>query len=51
MRDKLLEHEVLHADETTVQVLEKEGKKPSSKSFMWLYRTSGDKKQIVLFEY
>ena len=52
MRDKLLEQEVLHADETTVQVLEEEGKKPSSKSFMWLYRTSGDtKKQIVLFEY
>ncbi|MCE5343274.1 MAG: IS66 family transposase, partial [Eubacteriales bacterium] len=48
----LLAGEVLHADETTVQVLKEEGKKPESKSYMWLYRTGSDAQHpIVLFEY
>jgi hypothetical protein len=35
-----------------LQVLHEEGKKPQSKSYMWLYRTSGDThSQIVLYEY
>lgn len=52
MRQKLLEHEVLHVDETTVQVLKEPGKAAQSKSYMWLYRTSGEaKKQIVLYDY
>jgi len=33
---------VAHADETTVQVLREPGKTAQSKSYMWLYRTSGD---------
>ena len=49
---QMLLREVLHADETTLQVLHELGKKPQSKSFMWLYRTSGDTKHpIVLYEY
>jgi len=52
LHEILIGHEVLHADETTLQVLHEEGKKPQSKSYMWLYRTSGDTKQaIVLYEY
>ena len=52
MRRRLLAHEVLHADETVVQVLREPGKTPQSKSTMWLYRTSGDtQRHIVLFEY
>lgn len=52
LHERLIEHEVLHADETTLQVLHEEGKEPQSKSYMWLYRTSGDAKQpIVLYEY
>ena len=52
MRTKLLEHEVLHADETTLQVLHEPGKKATSNSYMWVYRTSGDSKTpIVLYEY
>ncbi len=39
---------VLHADETTLQVLHEQGKTTQSKSYMWLYRTSGDSdRQIV----
>ena len=49
---ELLTREVLHADETTLQVLHEPGKKPQSASFMWLYRTSGDADEpIVLYEY
>ena len=48
----LLAHDILHADETTVQVLKEPGRKPQTKSYMWLYRTSGETKTpIVLYEY
>lgn len=43
---------VLHADETTLQVLHESGKTAQSKSYMWLYRTGGDTASpIVLYEY
>jgi len=52
MRVKLLEHDVIHSDDTTVQVLHEPGKTAESQSYMWLYRTSGEAKhQIVLYEY
>jgi transposase len=45
-------HGVLHADETTLQVLREPGETAQSKSYMWLYRTSGDVRQpIVLYDY
>ena len=39
---KLVKCSVLHADETTLRVLKEDGKAAASKSYMWLYRTSGD---------
>lgn len=52
LKEKLVEHEVLHADETKVQVLKESGKKAETNSYMWLYRTSGDaKSSIILYEY
>ena len=52
MRTKLLSREVLHVDETRVQVLHEPGKTPQSNSYMWLYRTSGDTdRHMILFEY
>ena len=52
MRETLCARQVLHADETTLQVLHEPGKKPQSKSYMWLYRTGGDTCcPIVLYEY
>ena len=52
LHKELLYRDVLHADETTLQVLHEPGKKPQSDSYMWLYRTSGDTdKPIVLYEY
>jgi len=52
LRQLLCGGEVLHADETTVQVLHEPEKSAQSKSYMWLYRTSGDTKHpIVLYDY
>ena len=52
MREILVNREVLHADETTLQVLHEPDKPAQSKSYMWLYRTSGDTKDaIVLYDY
>ena len=49
---QLLKREVLHADETTLQVLHEPGKKAQTKSYMWLYRTGRDDgPPIVLYEY
>jgi transposase len=52
MKRRLCGHQVLHADETTLQVLHEDGKPAQSKSYMWLYRTSGvAQRQIVLYDY
>lgn len=52
LKERLLKQKVLHADETTLQVLKEPGKTAQSKSYMWLYRTSGDVEHpIVLYEY
>ena len=52
LHEELLKREVLHADETTLQVLHEPGKTAQSNSYMWLYRTSGDTgRPIVLFDY
>lgn len=52
LRRKLISRDIIHADETPVQVLKEEGRKPQSKSYMWVYRTGNDgQNQIVLFDY
>ena len=52
LKHNLLMASVLHADETSVQVLRENGKPAESKSYMWLYRTGCDAKQpIVLYDY
>lgn len=45
------QHDIIHADETTLQVLHEPGRPASSESYMWLYRTGRDGPPIVLFEY
>ena len=52
MKTELLKQDILHADETTLQVLHEPGKKAQSKSYMWLYRTGRDApQQLVVYEY
>ena len=52
MKTHLLNQAVIHADETVIQVLKEEGKKPSSESRMWVY-CSGNTgaAPIILYEY
>ena len=52
LRQLLSAKEVLHADETSVQVLHEPGRAAQSKSTMWLYRTGDDgSPPIVLYDY
>jgi len=52
MKALLIIRDILHADESVLQVLHEPGRKPQSNSYMWLYRTSRDTdKHIVIFEY
>lgn len=52
MKQRLLEQNVIHADESVVQVLKEDGKTASSESRMWVY-ASGDRSPIPvrIFEY
>ena len=45
LKERLVREEILHADETTVQVLHEDGKTAESKSYMWLYRTGNTSKE------
>lgn len=51
MHTLLLRHDILHADETTLQVLTEPGRSVTAKSYMWLYRTGRDVPPIVLYDY
>lgn len=52
LKGQLLKQDVLHADETSVQVLREPSKAPQSKSYMWLYRTGADAADaIILYDY
>lgn len=51
MRQHLLAQNVLHADETTLQVLREPGKSAESQSYLWLYRTGSTGPAIVLYDY
>lgn len=51
MKKELLSEHVIHADETPVKV-KNDGKKPGSKSYMWVYRSAKDSKhKVVLYDY
>jgi transposase len=52
LRAELLKNEILHADETTVQVIREDGRRAEQKSYMWMYHTpKNSEKPIALFEY
>jgi transposase len=52
LHEELVTKEILHADETDIQVLNEEGREATQKSKMWVY-VSGhtDNKSICLYEY
>ncbi|SOE49828.1 Transposase [Burkholderia sp. OK233] len=52
LRKTLLSQQLIHGDETTVQVLKEPGKAAQSTSYMWVYRSAEDCcEPVVLFDY
>lgn len=50
-RDTLREGDVLHMDETTVQVLKEVGKPATSTSYMWVQRGGPPGRPVIVFDY
>jgi len=52
LHDELLQSYILHADETSLQVIKESGKTAAQKSWMWMYHTGlDDERHVALFEY
>lgn len=51
MQDRLLSHDIIQMDETTVQVLKESGKKAQSKSYLWLQRGGPPQQPVVVYHY
>lgn len=51
MQDRLLDHDIIQMDETTVQVLKEKGRAAQSKSYMWVRRGGPPDRPIILFDY
>lgn len=52
MQELLIAGQIIHADETTVQVLHEEGRKSTSQSRMWVYCNGKmNDRSIIIFDY
>ena len=52
LKQELLTNELLHADETTVEILNEPGRKATTKSYEWLYRTTKDaERPVIIYDY
>jgi len=51
LHEELLLRDILHADETTLQVIQEAGRAAQTHSYLWLYRTGRDGPPIILYEY
>ena len=51
MKDHLLKCDIVHADETTLKVINHQDGSDNQKSYMWLYRTGVAHHNILIYEY
>ena len=53
LQTELLERDIVHCcNETSVQVLKEDRKRPQTKAYMWFYRTRNDgKTSVILYDY
>jgi len=51
MKEELLKSPYVQADETTLRVIEDNGKESKSKKYMWLYKTGGNVRPIIIYDY
>lgn len=47
----MLSNDIIHSDETSLQVIHKDGKITTGKSYMWIYTTGRSDPLIYLYEY
>ena len=51
MKQELLTRDYIQADETTLKVINDDGKDSKSKKYMWLYMSATDLKPVILYDY
>jgi len=51
IRERILAHEIVQMDETTVQVLKEPGKRAQSKSYLWVQRGGPPQHPLLLYDY
>ena len=51
MKKELLNRNYIQADETTLKVINDNGKDSKSKKYMWLYMSKTDSKPVILYDY
>ncbi|BCO08952.1 transposase [Desulfolithobacter dissulfuricans] len=51
LQEEVLAGSYIHADETTVQVLKEPGRKPTSKSYMWIFQRGDPDRQVLIYQY
>jgi hypothetical protein len=51
LRDEMMSRDYVHMDETTVQVLKEPDKPPTSTSYLWVRRTGGKERPVIVFDY
>ena len=51
MKEDLLKRDYIHADETTLKVINDNGKDSKSKKYMWLYMSQTEGKPVILYDY
>lgn len=51
MKKELLNRNYIHADETTLKVINDNGKDSKSKKYMWLYMSNTNSKSVILYDY
>ena len=51
MKESLISRDIIHADETEVEVLHEPGRPASSKSYMWVYTHNGGDPPCFIYEY
>ena len=51
MKEDLLKRNYIHADETTLKVINDNGKDSNSKKYMWLYMSETDNRPVIIYDY
>ena len=51
LKDTIIDHDIASMDATTLQIPNKPGKNPATKSYAYCFRGGGDKKSTIAYEH